>query len=179
VDQAGKLVTLKAVSLGAAIVENVWYRVGMAVSVDAGLVSVVGTVVKHEVPADPEATAGLDGLRGLCLSLHYALPDAGTGINPNWPGIGYPGPQALPKPAADVERPITPVVPIEDLTLSADAVVHGRWTGAKRVTRSSEGSGALRKRFQIPSWRSIRMPMASSMAANSRNWIPMPANECA
>jgi len=55
VDQAGKLVTLKAVSLGAAIVENVWYRVGMAVSVDAGLVSVVGTVVKHEVPADPDS----------------------------------------------------------------------------------------------------------------------------
>jgi hypothetical protein len=27
--------------------------------------------------------------------------------------------------------------------LSADAVVHGRWTGAKRVTRSSEGSGSV------------------------------------
>jgi hypothetical protein len=55
VDQAGKLVTLKTVSLGAAIAENVWYRVSMAVSVDTGLVSVVGTVVKHEVPSDPDS----------------------------------------------------------------------------------------------------------------------------
>jgi len=55
VDQAGKLVTLKAVSLGTAIVENAWYRVGMAVSVDAGLVSVIGTVVKHEAPTDPDS----------------------------------------------------------------------------------------------------------------------------
>jgi hypothetical protein len=55
VDQAGKLVTLKTVSLGAAIAENVWYRVSMAVSVDTGLVSVVGTVVKREVPTDPDS----------------------------------------------------------------------------------------------------------------------------
>ncbi len=91
--------------------------------------------------ADPEAAAGLDGLRGLCLSLHYALPDAGTGINPNWPGIGYPGPQALPKPAADVERPITPVVPIEDLTLSADAVVVGSGAGGGVIAAELAAAG--------------------------------------
>jgi len=34
VDQAGKLVTLKAVRLGAAIAENAWYRVSMDVTVD-------------------------------------------------------------------------------------------------------------------------------------------------
>ena len=34
VDQAGKLVTLKTVSLGAGIAENVWYRVSMDVAVD-------------------------------------------------------------------------------------------------------------------------------------------------
>jgi hypothetical protein len=55
VDQAGKLVTLKTVSLGAAIAENVWYRVSMAVSVHTGLVSVVGTVVKHELPTDTDS----------------------------------------------------------------------------------------------------------------------------
>jgi hypothetical protein len=53
VDQAGKLVTLKTLSLGAAIAENVWYRVGMTVGVDAGLVSIVGVLVKHEIPTDP------------------------------------------------------------------------------------------------------------------------------
>ena len=45
---------LKTVSLGAAIAENVWYRVSMVVAVDAGLVSVVGTVVRHEIPTDPD-----------------------------------------------------------------------------------------------------------------------------
>ena len=55
VDQAGRLVTLKTVSLGAAIAENGWYRVSMAVSVAAGFVSVVGTVVKHQVPTDPDS----------------------------------------------------------------------------------------------------------------------------
>ena len=44
VDQAGKLVTLKTVSLGASIAENVWYRVSMDVTVDGRLVSVIGTV---------------------------------------------------------------------------------------------------------------------------------------
>jgi len=34
VDQAGKLVTLKTVSLGAGIAENAWYRVSMDVTVD-------------------------------------------------------------------------------------------------------------------------------------------------
>jgi hypothetical protein len=53
VDQAGKLATLKTVSLGAAIAENAWYRVSMDVSVGAGQVSVVGTVFRHETPTDP------------------------------------------------------------------------------------------------------------------------------
>jgi acyl-CoA reductase-like NAD-dependent aldehyde dehydrogenase/choline dehydrogenase-like flavoprotein len=80
--------------------------------------------------ADPEAAAGLDALRGICLMLHYALPDLGTGTNPNWPGMGYPGPQALPKPAAEVERPIAPIVPEgERLRLEADAVIVGSGAG--------------------------------------------------
>ncbi len=80
--------------------------------------------------ADPEAAAGLDALRGICLMVHYALPDLGTGTNPSWPGMGYPGPQALPKPAAEVERPIAPIVPEgERLRLEADAVVVGSGAG--------------------------------------------------
>jgi hypothetical protein len=55
VDQAGKLVTLKTVRLGAGIAENVWYRVNMDVTVDAGLVTVVGTVAAHAVPTDPNS----------------------------------------------------------------------------------------------------------------------------
>jgi hypothetical protein len=55
VNQAGDLVTLKTVSLGAGIAENVWYRVSMDVTVDAGLVSVVGTVFRHDTPTDPDS----------------------------------------------------------------------------------------------------------------------------
>jgi hypothetical protein len=55
VDQAGKLVTLRTVSLGAAITENVWHRVSMDVTVDGGGVSVIGTVVRHETPTDPDS----------------------------------------------------------------------------------------------------------------------------
>ncbi len=80
---------------------------------------------------DPEAAAGLDALRGACLMLHYALPDLGTGTNPNWPGIGYPGPRARPKPAEQVERPITPIAAggEQELTLAADVVVVGSGAG--------------------------------------------------
>ena len=55
VDQAGKLVTLKTVSLSGAIAENVWYRVSMEVTVDGGGVSVDGTVFRHETPTDPDS----------------------------------------------------------------------------------------------------------------------------
>ena len=55
VDQAGKLVTLKTVRLGAAIAENAWYRVSMDVTVDGDLVSVAGTVFKHAAPTDPNS----------------------------------------------------------------------------------------------------------------------------
>jgi hypothetical protein len=41
--------------LGAAIAENVWYRVSMDVTVEAGVVSVFGTVFKHDDPTDPDS----------------------------------------------------------------------------------------------------------------------------
>jgi hypothetical protein len=53
VDQAGKLVTLKTVSLGAAIAENVWYRVIMDITITGSSVSVTGTVFRHQTPTDP------------------------------------------------------------------------------------------------------------------------------
>ncbi|MDQ3103512.1 MAG: aldehyde dehydrogenase family protein [Actinomycetota bacterium] len=76
---------------------------------------------------DPEAQVGVDALRSTALMMHYALPDLGTGINPNWPGMGYPGPQALPQPT---ERPIKPIVPDSaELTIEADVVVVGSGAG--------------------------------------------------
>ena len=91
---------------------------------------------------DPEAGPGLDALRGACLMLHYALPDLGTGINPNWPGMGYPGPQALPKPPSEVERPITPIVPeTDELTLEADVVIVGSGAGGGVIAGELSAAG--------------------------------------
>jgi acyl-CoA reductase-like NAD-dependent aldehyde dehydrogenase/choline dehydrogenase-like flavoprotein len=91
---------------------------------------------------DPEAALGLDALRGICMSMHYALPDLATGINPNWPGMGYPGPQALPKPADQVERPIRPIVPdAEVLTVDADVVVVGSGAGGGVIAAELAAAG--------------------------------------
>ena len=77
VDQAGKLVTLKTVSLGAAITENVWYRVSMDVTLSGASLHVVGTVFRHETPTDPNSaldtqvgpTLTFDGKVGLDILL--------------------------------------------------------------------------------------------------------------
>ena len=42
--------------------------------------------------SSPEALAGVTSLRGATMSIQYALPDLGTGLNPNWTAMGYPGP---------------------------------------------------------------------------------------
>ncbi len=77
----------------------------------------------------PEALAGIHTLRGLALSLFYALPDLGTGRNPSWDAIGYPGPRrqppSEPKPLA-VRRPEAGV---EAMTMEADVCVVGSGAG--------------------------------------------------
>jgi hypothetical protein len=76
VDQTGKLVTLKTVSFGARIAENVWYRVIMVVSVEpGGRVNVEGYVLPHATPTNPNS-APLDFLVGVPLTFSGTL---GTG----------------------------------------------------------------------------------------------------
>ncbi len=75
----------------------------------------------------PEALAGMHALRGLTLTLHYGLPDLGTGVNPNWVAMGYPGPQALPP---ETPKPIAPRVPEgEQMTIEADVCIVGSGAG--------------------------------------------------
>ncbi len=86
-------------------------------------------VVHAFADAGPEALAGVHALKGLALSLHYALPDLGTGRNPNWAALGYPGPQRQPP---DVPKPLAvrrPAPGEEVMTLEADACVVGSGAG--------------------------------------------------
>ena len=56
-------------------------------------------IVHAFADSGPEALAGIDSLRGLTPVLYYGLPDLGTGRNPNWDAIGYPGPRASRPPS--------------------------------------------------------------------------------
>ncbi|MGI8726642.1 MAG: aldehyde dehydrogenase family protein [Solirubrobacterales bacterium] len=88
----------------------------------------------------PEALAGIQTLKQLALTLTYAVPDLGTGINPMWPGIGYPGPQALPKEA---DKPISPISPegSERLELEAEVVIVGSGAGGGVIAAELAASG--------------------------------------
>jgi acyl-CoA reductase-like NAD-dependent aldehyde dehydrogenase/choline dehydrogenase-like flavoprotein len=89
----------------------------------------------------PEALAGIHTLRGLTLSLFYALPDLGTGRNPSWDAIGYPGPQrqppAEPKPLA-VRRPEPGV---DAMTIEADVCVVGSGAGGGVIAGTLAATG--------------------------------------
>jgi acyl-CoA reductase-like NAD-dependent aldehyde dehydrogenase/choline dehydrogenase-like flavoprotein len=89
----------------------------------------------------PEALAGIHTLRGLTLSLFYALPDLGTGRNPSWNAIGYPGPQrqppAEPKPLAILR----PEAGAEAMTIEADVCVVGSGAGGGVVAGTLAAAG--------------------------------------
>ncbi len=88
----------------------------------------------------PDGLAGITTLRSAALTLYYALPDLGTGINPNWPAIGYPGPRALPKEAT--ERPIRPRVPKgAEMTIEADVAVVGSGAGGGVIAAELSAAG--------------------------------------
>ena len=67
------------------------------------------------------------GLKRLTHVLFYSKPDAG-GCNPNWPAIGYPGPQwqADPHPRP---KPIRPMSIEADVALDCDVVIVGSGAG--------------------------------------------------
>ena len=89
----------------------------------------------------PEALAGMHTLRGLTLSLFYALPELGTGRNPSWDALGYPGPQRQPpeepKPLA-VRRPEPGA---DAMTIEADVCVIGSGAGGGVVAGTLAEAG--------------------------------------
>jgi acyl-CoA reductase-like NAD-dependent aldehyde dehydrogenase/choline dehydrogenase-like flavoprotein len=86
-------------------------------------------VVHAMTDASPEGLAGMSAIRGLILSVHYMLPDLGTGRNPNWDAMGYPGPQRIPP---DAPKPLAvrrPAATGDDMVIEADVCVVGSGAG--------------------------------------------------
>ena len=86
-------------------------------------------IIHSFADSSPEALAGITALRGLTLSLFYVLPDLGTGRNPSWDALGYPGPQALP---ANEPKPLgvrRPQAGEDVMTIEADVCVVGSGAG--------------------------------------------------
>jgi hypothetical protein len=79
VEQASAAFTaLSTAALSGSVVENVWYRVTMSVSVSGGTVAVTGKVFRHATPSDPSSPLGT---QVGTVSFNGALPAgvAGTG----------------------------------------------------------------------------------------------------
>ncbi len=87
----------------------------------------------------PETLAGINAIRGMATTLHYALPDLGTGRNPNWDAIGYPGPQSAPP---DVPKPLPIRRPsASGEVLEADVCVVGSGAGGAVIAGELAGAG--------------------------------------
>jgi acyl-CoA reductase-like NAD-dependent aldehyde dehydrogenase/choline dehydrogenase-like flavoprotein len=87
----------------------------------------------------PDTLAGMNALRGLTTTLHYALPELGTGRNPNWEAMGYPGPQSAPPDvpkSLPVRRPSASGEVIE-----ADVCVVGSGAGGSVIAGELAGAG--------------------------------------
>ena len=89
--------------------------------------------------SSPDALAGVSALRGATMSLQYGLPDLGTGLNPNWAAMGYPGPLARPAPA---EKPLTTRRPDGDeMVIEADVCIVGSGAGGGVIAGELAAAG--------------------------------------
>ena len=91
--------------------------------------------------ASPEALDGVATFHGIASTLFYGLPDLGTGRNPSWDAMGFPGPIA--PPPADRERPLDvrrPTGEAQDV-IEADVVIVGSGAGGGVIAGELAATG--------------------------------------
>jgi choline dehydrogenase-like flavoprotein len=96
-------------------------------------------VLRTLAATSADARDGIDGLRGLALQLFYGVVGA-DGRNPNWEGLGYPGPPAIEPPGRRLAT-WTPPAGAEPVQLAADVVVVGSGSGGGVVAGELAGAG--------------------------------------
>ena len=96
-------------------------------------------LVRATSDSGPAALAGINAIRGLATTLHYALPDLATGRNPNWDAIGYPGPRSAPPAVSKPLRTRRPSGAGE--VLEAEVCVVGSGPGGSVIAGELAGAG--------------------------------------
>ena len=116
----------------------------------------------------PEALAGITPCAASPRSLFYALPDLGTGRNPTWDAIGYPGPIA---PPPDRPRPLEMHRPEgAEEVIDADVCIVGSGAGGGVI------AGELAARGQVG--RACSRWAATTTTATSTSSSSPPTSAC-